>query len=163
MLARWSGGQSDALQGVSGCGGRADGHRSQCGIDAEPHAVLPDGVLAAVSLPLERHEIVTLRPGLHWDRILFCAKEATQGLVSADAALAGIRGRAHHLRRGLDRGIGPIQSTILIDPAGSGPPLTKLTGRWSVSRGLAPDGDRAMSRPLRFSILESSSSTSPAG
>ena len=47
------------------------------GIDAEPHGVLPDGVLNAVSLPVERYEIGALPGGLHWDRILFCAKEAT--------------------------------------------------------------------------------------
>ena len=47
------------------------------GIDAEPHGVLPNGVLDAISLPAERHEIGALPGGLHWDRILFCAKEAT--------------------------------------------------------------------------------------
>ena len=47
------------------------------GIDAEPHGVLPDGVLNAISLPVERYEIGALPGGLHWDRILFCAKEAT--------------------------------------------------------------------------------------
>ena len=47
------------------------------GIDAEPHGVLPDGVLNAISLPIERYEIGALPGGLHWDRILFCAKEAT--------------------------------------------------------------------------------------
>ena len=40
-------------------------------------AGLPDGVLNAVSLPIERYEIGGLPGGLHWDRILFCAKEAT--------------------------------------------------------------------------------------
>ena len=47
------------------------------GIDAEPHDVLPNGVLDAISLPVERTEISALPGGLHWDRILFCAKEAT--------------------------------------------------------------------------------------
>ena len=47
------------------------------GIDAEPHGVLPNGVLDAISLPVERTEISALPGGLHWDRILFCAKEAT--------------------------------------------------------------------------------------
>ena len=39
--------------------------------------VLPDRVLDAISLPAERSEIAALPAGLHWDRILFCAKEAT--------------------------------------------------------------------------------------
>src|ERR1700761_6451911 len=54
--------------------GRIDAVRS-VGIDAEPHGVLPDGVLDAVSLGEERPEIAALPEGLHWDRILFCAKE----------------------------------------------------------------------------------------
>src|ERR1700712_2039346 len=59
--------------------GRAVAVRS-VGVDAEPHDVLPDGVLNAISIPAERREIealAALSPGIHWDRILFCAKEAT--------------------------------------------------------------------------------------
>ena len=57
--------------------GRSAAVRS-VGIDAEPHDVLPNGVLDAISLPDERSEIPGAMPaGLHWDRILFCAKEAT--------------------------------------------------------------------------------------
>ena len=56
--------------------GRAGAVRS-VGIDAEPHDVLPDGVLGAIGLADERSEIAALPAGLHWDRILFCAKEAT--------------------------------------------------------------------------------------
>ena len=109
------------------------------GIDAEPHGVLPDGVLNAVSLPVERYEIGALPGGLHWDRILFCAKEANlQGVVSADPALARLRGRPHHLRRRRQRVSGSFVSRILIDPAArSGPPLHRLEGRWSVGGGLA--------------------------
>lgn len=47
------------------------------GIDAEPHDALPPGVLEAVSLPAERAELTALPAGAYWDRILFCAKEAT--------------------------------------------------------------------------------------
>ncbi|MEV4615462.1 4'-phosphopantetheinyl transferase superfamily protein [Kitasatospora sp. NPDC049258] len=49
------------------------------GIDAEPHQPLPPGVLTAVSLPQERSRRHALRradPGIHWDRLLFSAKEA---------------------------------------------------------------------------------------
>ncbi len=56
--------------------GRASEVRS-VGIDAEPHDVLPNGVLDAVSLPAERRALTAMSDGLHWDRILFCAKEAT--------------------------------------------------------------------------------------
>ena len=50
------------------------------GIDAEPHDQLPDGVLRAIARgPEEAHlrDLAVRRPGTHWDRLLFCAKEAT--------------------------------------------------------------------------------------
>src|SRR5947199_4629357 len=50
--------------------GRADAVRS-LGVDAEPHDVLPDGVLDAISLPAERAELAMLPSGIHWDRVLF--------------------------------------------------------------------------------------------
>ncbi len=119
--------------------GRADAVRS-VGIDAEPHDVLPHGVLDAISLPEERGEIPRKLPaGLYWDRILFCAKEATYkawfpltkrwlGFEDAHIAFeADSPGSA----------IGGFVSQILIDgKALSGPPLTALRGRWSVDRGL---------------------------
>jgi 4'-phosphopantetheinyl transferase EntD len=49
------------------------------GVDAEPDAALPEGVLPLISLEPERAAIGLLRsttPGTHWDRLLFCAKEA---------------------------------------------------------------------------------------
>lgn len=49
------------------------------GIDAEPHNALPDGVLDAVSLPEERIWIAERAMDstrIHWDRLLFSAKES---------------------------------------------------------------------------------------
>ncbi|WP_030615321.1 4'-phosphopantetheinyl transferase family protein [Streptomyces fulvoviolaceus] len=49
------------------------------GIDAEPHGPLPEGVLASVALPAERARLQRLaaaHPGIHWDRLLFSAKES---------------------------------------------------------------------------------------
>jgi enterobactin synthetase component D / holo-[acyl-carrier protein] synthase len=109
------------------------------GIDAEPHDVLPDGVLGAISLPVERHELAALPDGLHWDRILFCAKEATykawyplthRWLGFEDAHIS-------FTVDGSGAG-GTFESRILIDPAAeSGPPLNILAGRWSVTDGIA--------------------------
>jgi 4'-phosphopantetheinyl transferase EntD len=108
------------------------------GIDAEPHGVLPKGVLDAISLPAERTELGALPAGMHWDRILFCAKEATyktwyplthRWLGFEDA----------HITFSVDAtgAAGAFESRILIDPAAeSGPPLTELSGRWSVDKGL---------------------------
>ena len=109
------------------------------GIDAEPHGVLPDGVLNAVSLPVERYEIGALPGGLHWDRILFCAKEATyKAWFPLTQRWLGFEDA--HITFDVDpSGVsGSFVSRILIDPAArSGPPLHRLEGRWSVGGGLA--------------------------
>ncbi len=108
------------------------------GIDAEPHDVLPDGVLKAISLPAERHEIGALPTGLHWDRILFCAKEATyKTWFPLTSRWLGFEDA--HITFDVDATgmTGSFVSRILIDPAArSGPPLTELSGRWSVAGGL---------------------------
>ncbi len=118
--------------------GRHDAVRS-VGIDAEPHGVLPDGVLDAISLPDERVEIGALPGGLHWDRILFCAKEATyKAWYPVTHRWLGFEDA--HIVFDVDEGAtaGRFESRILIDPAAlSGPPLTTLRGRWSVRDGLA--------------------------
>jgi 4'-phosphopantetheinyl transferase EntD len=109
------------------------------GIDAEPHDVLPRGVLDAVSLPGERAELRALPDGLHWDRILFCAKEATyKAWFPLTKRWLGFED-AHITFDVDDSGTsGRFESRILIDPAAlSGPPLQTLSGRWSVRDGLA--------------------------
>jgi 4'-phosphopantetheinyl transferase EntD len=109
------------------------------GIDAEPHDVLPKGVLDAISLPEERHQLGALPGELHWDRILFCAKEATyktwfplthRWLGFEDARISfEVDGTGT---------AGTFVSRVLIDPAAEqGPPLEVLRGRWSVRDGLA--------------------------
>ena len=109
------------------------------GIDAEPHDVLPDGVLGAISLPAERRELADMPNGLHWDRILFCAKEATYkawfpltrrwlGFEDAHIVFDVYPGGAS----------GEFITQILVDPVTlSGPPLLAMRGRWSVRDGLA--------------------------
>lgn len=109
------------------------------GIDAEPHDVLPKGVLDAISLAEERAELVAMPTGLHWDRILFCAKEATyKAWFPLTRRWLGFEDA--HITFDVDRTgtSGGFMSRILIDPAAvSGPPLQKLSGRWSVRDGLA--------------------------
>jgi 4'-phosphopantetheinyl transferase EntD len=137
----WPDGVVGSLTHCEGFRGAVVGRSTEVrsvGIDAEPHGVLPNGVLDAISLPAERAELGALPTGMHWDRILFCAKEATYKTwyplthrwlgfedahvtFSVDATGAG----------------GAFESRILIDPAAeSGPPLTTLSGRWSVDKGL---------------------------
>lgn len=118
--------------------GRSAAVRS-VGIDAEPHDVLPQGVLDAIALDEERHEITALPKGLQWDRILFCAKEATyKAWFPLTKRWLGFEDA--HIGFDVDpatASAGAFVSKILIDPeALSGPPLTALHGRWSVERGL---------------------------
>ena len=108
------------------------------GIDAEPHGVLPKGVLGAVALPAEQDAVATLEGDLHWDRILFCAKEATyKAWFPLTHRWLGFEDA--HITFELDSSgsSGTFLSRILIDPAAeSGPPLTELPGRFTVSNGL---------------------------
>ncbi len=121
--------------------GRRDRVRS-VGIDAEPHGVLPQGVLDAISLPVERGELQALPDVVHWDRVLFCAKEATyKAWFPLTRRWLGFEDA--HITFDVDSSgaAGTFTSTILIDPeALSGPPLTSLAGRWAVRNGIALTG-----------------------
>lgn len=138
----WPDGVVGSLTHCTGYRGAVVGRNAavrSVGLDAEPHDELPTGVLDAISLPAERAEIPARIPTeLHWDRILFCAKEATykawfplterwlgfeDARITFDTDGSGVTGQ--------------FTSNILIDPSAlSGPPLRTLTGRWSVERGL---------------------------
>lgn len=114
------------------------------GIDAEPHEGLPDGVLDHTSIEAEREILATRDDELHWDRLLFCAKEATykawfpitqRWLGFEDAHITFERDDAIGTAGAPS---GTFTSTILIDGAviDGGTPLVTLPGRWQISRGL---------------------------
>lgn len=73
-------------EGVVGSITHCDGYRASAvawtrdvralGIDAEPDARLPAGVLATISDAAERAALAELPAGPAWDRLLFSAKEA---------------------------------------------------------------------------------------
>ncbi len=138
----WPDGIVGSLTHCEGFRGAAVGRRDEVrsvGIDAEPHDVLPKGVLDAVSLPVERAALRALPDGLHWDRILFCAKEATyKAWFPVTRRWLGFED-AHITFDVDDSGTaGGFESRILIDPsAAMGPPLHTLSGRWSVRDGFA--------------------------
>lgn len=117
--------------------GRSTDVRS-VGVDAEPHDVLPEGVLGAISLAEERSEMAALPGGMHWDRILFCAKEATyKAWYPLTKRWLGFEDA--HIVFDVDHSgvTGAFLSTILVDGSAlSGPPLTSLAGRWSVRNDL---------------------------
>jgi 4'-phosphopantetheinyl transferase EntD len=137
----WPDGIVGSLTHCEGYRGAVVGRLAQVrsvGIDAEPHGVLPDGVLDAISLPVERAELRDLPSGVHWDRVLFCAKEATyKAWFPLTKRWLGFEDA--HIVFDVDGTgtAGRFVSTILIDPAAEhGPPLTTLPGRWSVRDGL---------------------------
>jgi 4'-phosphopantetheinyl transferase EntD len=137
----WPDGIVGSLTHCDGFRGAVVARRDQArsvGIDAEPHDVLPDGVLNAVSLPAERSELSAKSPGLHWDRILFCAKEATyKAWYPLTRRWLGFEDAHIVFETDSTGSSGDFVSQILIDPAAlHGPPLTALRGRWSVRDGL---------------------------
>ncbi|GAB19122.1 putative phosphopantetheinyl transferase [Gordonia effusa NBRC 100432] len=112
------------------------------GIDSEPHDALPEGVLDHTSIAAERDVLATRPAGLHWDRLLFCAKETTykawfplthRWLGFEDAHIV------FEQTSGSDGGAasGTFTSTILIDGKtdDGGEPLLHLPGRWLIDQG----------------------------
>lgn len=108
------------------------------GIDAEPNAPLPAGVLDAIALPAEILQLTHLTrvdPSICWDRLLFSAKEAvfktwfplTGVQLGFDEAALSIEASAHTF------------SARLLVPGSrrdGGASLTGLAGRWAAQRGL---------------------------
>ncbi|MFF5210872.1 4'-phosphopantetheinyl transferase [Streptosporangium sp. NPDC000396] len=103
------------------------------GIDAEPHEPLPEGILSAIALDQEQAALARLGGRIHWDRLLFSAKES---VYKAWFPLA---------RRWLDF----EEALITLDPSGTftarllvpgphvaGQRLTGFAGRWLVADGL---------------------------
>lgn len=107
------------------------------GIDTEPNDVLPDGVLRHIATKDEERwvpELMRAHPGVHWDRLLFSAKES---VYKAWFPLA-------------QRWLGFEDATLTVDPVGgtfvarllvpgptvAGRPLTGFSGRWLVRDGL---------------------------
>jgi len=126
--------------GVIGSLTHCDGYRAavvtragalrSLGIDAEPNAPLPAGVLDTVASPAEQAHLASLArqdSEVHWDRLLFSAKES---VYKTWFPLA----RAW---------LGFEEATLEFDPAGEFSakilkpgPLASVAGRWTVSRGL---------------------------
>ncbi|WP_131740895.1 4'-phosphopantetheinyl transferase family protein [Actinomadura roseirufa] len=127
--------------GVVGSMTHCDGYRAAAvaragdiaalGIDAEPHGPLPEGVLEAIAreeeLPLLA-ELARTSPETHWDRLLFCAKEAVY-----KAWFPVTR-----------RWLGFEDATLVLGPDGTftagilvaDTPFETFTGRWTAADGL---------------------------
>jgi len=107
------------------------------GIDAEPHEALPEGLLDDIAGPAEvgmLGELARATPAIHWDRLLFSAKEA---VYKAWYPLA-------------ERWLGFEDAVLEIDPRGGtfaarllvpgpllgGEEVRGFEGRWLVRDGL---------------------------
>lgn len=115
------------------------------GVDVEPHGPLADGVLESVALPDEVAWVRAARTGLgsvHWDTLLFTAKEATykawfpltrRWLGFSDARITLVPDGDDD-----DKTVtGSLRSQILVDPQAvdGGADLLEFRGRWVVRDG----------------------------
>jgi 4'-phosphopantetheinyl transferase EntD len=107
------------------------------GIDAEPNAALPDGLLGDIARPEERpwlRQLESELPEVHWDRLLFSAKEsvykawfplARRWLGFEDAVIA------------IDPAAGAFTARLLTPgPSLADGPLRGFSGRWVVRDGI---------------------------
>jgi 4'-phosphopantetheinyl transferase EntD len=107
------------------------------GLDAEPNAPLPDGVLERIAVAQERAwlpELAAAVPGVSWDRLLFCAKESvykawfplTRRWLGFEQAAVTVDPEAGTF------------TAALLEPAEAldGRRLASFAGRWLVRDGL---------------------------
>ncbi|MEU2284805.1 4'-phosphopantetheinyl transferase superfamily protein [Streptomyces sp. NPDC013178] len=142
---QWPAGLTGSMTHCDGYGAAAlvrAADLASLGIDAEPHQPLPEGVLSAVALPAEAERLRGLaadHPGIHWDRLLFSAKESvykawfpltrkwldfSEADVDIDAGLA-------HGTQGTFRARLLVPGPLLGDRR-----LGHFDGRWTVGQGL---------------------------
>ncbi|MEV8229754.1 4'-phosphopantetheinyl transferase superfamily protein [Streptomyces sp. NPDC079167] len=107
------------------------------GIDAEPHAPMPEGMLAGIAGPAETSRLAELGeefPHVHWGRLAFSAKESVY-----KAWYPVARSRLEFHDAVLD--FIPRTQTFTAElhrkgPSADGLELNRLTGRWLVLNGL---------------------------
>jgi 4'-phosphopantetheinyl transferase EntD len=124
-------------RGYRGCAVARATHLLTIGIDAEPNEPLPQGLIGDVARPEELGplgELARADPAVHWDRLLFSAKEAVykawyplaqRWLGFEDAALS----------------FDPIErrfsARLLVPgPVADGAEISGFRGRWLVEDGL---------------------------
>jgi 4'-phosphopantetheinyl transferase EntD len=134
----WPAGVVGSITHCTGYRGAAVARRGDLaalGIDAEPHAALPEGVLEAVTVPAERLRLAELtgrHPAVHWDRLLFSAKESVyKAWFPLTRRMLGFE----EAELTFDVSAGSFAARLLVSGTriDCAPPLTGFTGRWTVS------------------------------
>lgn len=134
-------------EGIVGSMTHCDGYRAAVvarsegtaalGIDAEPDAPLPEGVLDTVTLPSERARIASLtahHPGVSWDRLIFSAKES---VFKVWYPLTGRELEFSEAEIDIDPGEGTFQARLLVPGLlVRGRHIGEFQGRWIAERGL---------------------------
>lgn len=115
------------------------------GVDAEPHEALPPEVLTTVTVAEERERLKRLaadRPAVHWDRLLFSAKESvykawfplTGRWLDFEEASIDFEAEAN-AAQSLE--FGSFYARLLVPgPVVNGITLLGFAGRWLVRDGL---------------------------
>ena len=101
------------------------------GIDAEPHEPLRPGLIGRIARAEEEDRLRALAAAdatVHWDRLLFSAKES---VYKAWFPLAGTWLGFHDAAVAIDAA-GTLSVNLLVDD----PPATELEGRWIARDGL---------------------------
>jgi 4'-phosphopantetheinyl transferase EntD len=137
---RWPGGVVGSIthcDGYRACAVARTREISTVGIDAEVNAALPEGVQSEIALPEELSWLGELKrdsPTVHWDRLLFSAKESvykawfplTERWLDFDEASILV-----------DPSAGTFSARLLVSgPVLDGRRLTAFSGRWLVRDGL---------------------------
>jgi 4'-phosphopantetheinyl transferase EntD len=137
---RWPAGVAGSITHCAGYRGAAVARTAEIaaiGLDAEPDDELPEGVLDVIALPGERARLRALSaamPGVHWDRLLFSAKES---VYKAWFPLTGRWLGFEEVDVSIDRVAGSFAARLLVPGlVVGGSALDTLTGRWLADRGL---------------------------
>lgn len=146
-IAVGTGGEPRWPQGVVGSITHCVGYRAAAlaraseaaavGIDTEPHAALPNGVLGDIAMAEERvwlGELMRTEPTMHWDRLVFSAKEA---IYKTWFPLAKRWLGFEDVVVTVDTARKVFYARLLVPgPSVDGHPVTALEGSWLVRDGL---------------------------
>ena len=125
-------------------------HWRALGIDAEPHRPLPSGTATTVTCAAERQHLRDLaghHPAVHWDRLLFSAKEA---VFKAWSPLTGHTLDFGDARLRFDPGRRVFTARLRMPgPEHGGRALNAFTGRWTLHSGLLLTAVALPAHPVR--------------